>query len=133
MIRRPLSALALGALLACAGAHAANESVHADTPAQQRNPREHYTKYEYQVPMRDGVKLFTVVYVPKDSSKSYPFLMQRTPYSAGTRADGETRYGVDWFPRALSPTPELEQSGYIFVTPLHVGRQLAGDDAAREA
>ena len=117
MIRRPLSALALGALLACAGAQAANESAaHADAPAQQRSPREHYTKYEYQIPMRDGVKLFTVVYVPKDSSKPYPFLMQRTPYSAGARAEGEARYGVDWFPRALSPTPELEQSGYIFVT-----------------
>ncbi len=117
MIRRPLTALALGALLACAGAQAANESAaHADAPAQQRSPREHYTKYEYQIPMRDGVKLFTVVYVPKDSSKAYPFLMQRTPYSAGARAEGEARYGVDWFPRALSPTPELEQSGYIFVT-----------------
>ena len=117
MTRRSLTALALGALLACAGAQAANESaVHADAPAQQRNPRENYTKYEYQIPMRDGVKLFTVVYVPKDSSKPYPFLMQRTPYSAGARAEGESRYGVDWFPRALSPTPELEQSGYIFVT-----------------
>lgn len=130
MIRRPLSALALGALLACAGANAAHESAvahtnFADAPAQQRNPREHYTKYEYQIPMRDGVKLFTVVYVPKDASKAYPFLMQRTPYSAGTRADGETRYGVDWFPRALSPTPELEQSGYIFVTQDVRGRYMS--------
>ena len=125
MIRRPLSALALGALLACAGAQAVETAVHADAPAQQRNPRENYTKYEYQIPMRDGVKLFTVVYVPKDSSKSYPFLMQRTPYSAGARAEGESRYGVDWFPRALSPTPELEQSGYIFVTQDVRGRYMS--------
>ena len=40
-----------------------------------------YTKYEYQVPMRDGKKLFTSVYVPKDQSKKYPIMMDRTPYS----------------------------------------------------
>src|SRR6476469_2148706 len=40
-----------------------------------------YTKYEYRIPMRDGVKLFTAVYVPKDDSKQYPFLMMRTPYT----------------------------------------------------
>ncbi len=28
---------------------------------------EHYTKYEYKIPMRDGVTLFTAVYVPKDA------------------------------------------------------------------
>ena len=117
MIRRPFSAIALAVLLACgAGAHAANESVAADAPAQKRSPRETYTKYEYRIPMRDGVKLFTTVYVPKDASKAYPFLVQRTPYSAGVAAQGEQRYGVDWFPAALSPTPELEDSGYIFVT-----------------
>ncbi|MBR7784635.1 hypothetical protein KDM89_21110, partial [Undibacterium sp. LFS511W] len=52
--------------------------------------RERYTKYEYQIPMRDGVKLFTVVYVPKDSSQTYPFLMQRTPYGSGVHAGGES-------------------------------------------
>ena len=43
--------------------------------------REHYTKYEYRIPMRDGVKLFTAVYVPKDASTAYPILLTRTPYS----------------------------------------------------
>ncbi len=51
--------------------------------------REHYTKYEYRIPMRDGAKLFTAVYVPKDQSKPYPFLMVRTPYSVSV-ADGAT-------------------------------------------
>ena len=51
--------------------------------AAQDNPptydvKAHYTKYEYRIPMRDGVKLFTIVYVPKDTSQSYPFLMTRT-------------------------------------------------------
>ena len=40
-----------------------------------------YTKYEYRIPMRDGVKLFTSVYVPKDKSQHYPILLTRTPYS----------------------------------------------------
>lgn len=43
--------------------------------------QEHYTKYEYRIPMRDGVKLFTVVHVPKDASTVYPILLVRTPYS----------------------------------------------------
>ncbi len=50
--------------------------------------RQHYTKYEHRIEMRDGVKLFTVVYVPKDRSKQYPILLMRTPYSVRP-------YGVD--------------------------------------
>src|SRR5262245_53679067 len=40
-----------------------------------------YTKYEFRVPMRDGKRLFTAVYVPKDQSQQYPILLTRTPYS----------------------------------------------------
>jgi len=40
-----------------------------------------YTKHEYRIPMRDGVKLFTVVYSPKDHTTNYPILLQRTPYN----------------------------------------------------
>jgi uncharacterized protein len=43
--------------------------------------RQHYTKYEYRIPMRDGVKLFTAVYVPKDKGDKFPILLMRTPYS----------------------------------------------------
>jgi uncharacterized protein len=42
---------------------------------------EHYTKYEHRIPMRDGVRLFTRVYVPKDDSELWPILFARTPYS----------------------------------------------------
>ncbi len=43
-----------------------------------------YTKYEFRIPMRDGKRLFTAVYVPKDASVGpYPFLMDRTPYRRG--------------------------------------------------
>ena len=50
--------------------------------------REHYTKFEYQIPMRDGVRLMTSVYVPKDESEKYPIWLRRTPY-------GMKPYGVD--------------------------------------
>ena len=82
--------------------------------------REHYTKYEYRVPMRDGVKLFTAVYVPKDAAKPYPFLMVRTPYSVSVAAarEGKNAYGEDHFPhsdRHLGPGEQFDKAGYIFV------------------
>jgi predicted acyl esterase len=50
--------------------------------APASNPvREKYTKHEFKIRMRDGLTLFTSVYVPKDTSRSYPIMMQRTPYS----------------------------------------------------
>ena len=52
--------------------------------------REHYDKIEYMIPMRDGVKLFTLVYLPKDRSKTYPILLNRTCYSASRYADWKT-------------------------------------------
>ncbi len=42
---------------------------------------EHYTKYEHRIPMRDGVRLFTRVYVPKDDSQAWPIIITRTPYA----------------------------------------------------
>jgi uncharacterized protein len=72
--------------------------------------RAQYTKYEFRVPMRDGAKLFTAVYVPKDASpsKTYPFLIMRTPYSVRP-------YGVDNYPRRLGPAPSFTKDGFIFV------------------
>ena len=58
--------------------------------------KEHYQKYEYQIPMRDGVKLFTSVYVPRDSAATWPILLSRTPYSAAP-------YGVEAYPPFLGP------------------------------
>jgi len=75
--------------------------------------RAHYTKYEYRIPMRDGVRLFTAVYVPKASAfladpGPYPFLMERTPYNVEP-------YGEDRYPARLGPSDEFEKSGFIFV------------------
>lgn len=49
--------------------------------------REHYDKIEVRIPMRDGVTLFTVVYLPKDKSKQYPILLNRTCYNASGYAN----------------------------------------------
>lgn len=67
-----------------------------------------YTKYEYQIPMRDGKKLFTSVYVPKDQAKKYPIMMDRTPYSVGP-------YGADAYKGSLGPSSLFLHDGFIFV------------------
>ena len=90
----------------------------ADTKTEYR-VKAHYTKYEYRIPMRDGTRLFTVVYVPKDTSRRYPFLMQRTPYGIGvTEDDDEMHYGVDHYgspDRHLGPSEAFDKAGYIYV------------------
>jgi putative CocE/NonD family hydrolase len=72
--------------------------------------RARYTKYEYRIPMRDGVKLFTSVFVPKDAgaSKRYPILLSRTPYSVAP-------YGSDAFPDSVGPSEAAAKEGFIFV------------------
>ena len=72
------------------------------------NIREHYIKKEFRIPMRDGITLFTSVYLPKDSSKTYPILMVRTPYRVAP-------YGSDSFKNKLGPSPQFAKEGYIFV------------------
>jgi len=114
LLRTPLSILALSAMLmACVVPVTAAAADTSDAPAW--TVREHYTKYEYRIPMRDGTRLFTVVYVPKDTGKTYPFLMDRTPYSVAVRSGDETHYGVDFYPTSLGPSHDFETAGYIFV------------------
>lgn len=116
-----------GHLLVCAalGAAAFSSSLAAQQPAATGTPavpeyslREHYTKYEFRIPMRDGKRLFTAVYVPKDSSRTWPILVTRTPYSAAP-------YGVDSFPRGLGPAPEFARAGFIFVVQDVRGRYMS--------
>ena len=78
---------------------------------EEYDVKEHYTKHEYYVPMRDGTRLFTSVYTPKDKSKTYPMLMVKTPYSIRP-------YGVNNFPAQLGPSGgdnRFAKEGYIFV------------------
>ncbi|MGA2728514.1 MAG: CocE/NonD family hydrolase [Terracidiphilus sp.] len=91
-------------------------------PPSEDSIRAHYTKYEFRIPMRDGKRLFTAVYVPKDAAGGpYPFLMERTPYDVGP-------YGEDQYPPHLGPSEEFEKSGYIFVYQDVRGRWMSEGD-----
>ncbi len=73
--------------------------------------RENYSKFEYRIPMRDGVKLFTSVYIPKDvwsDGKSYPIMLQRTPYNVKP-------YGADQYRENLGPSEFFAREKFIFV------------------
>lgn len=76
--------------------------------AQEYKVQDYYTKQEIVIPMRDGVKLHTTIYSPKDTSKKYPILMSRTPYSCAP-------YGPDAFRASIGPNRTLMEQGYIFV------------------
>ena len=69
---------------------------------------EHYNKQEVRIKMRDGVHLHTTIYSPKDTSKTYPILMQRTPYSSKPYGEGKMR-------TAIAPNAYLMQEGNIIV------------------
>ena len=104
---RFLLALAAGLALAPATGSAQAPSRAQDSAFVRQN----YTKLDRRITMRDGVKLYTVIYVPKDASAAtpYPFFMMRTPYSAGPY--GEGKYPT----RGPGPSRELSREKYIFV------------------
>ena len=83
--------------------------------------RQNYRKLDRQVAMRDGTKLYTILYVPLDADRAhpYPILMERTPYGAGPR--GEDQYPT----RGPGPSRELSQEKYIFVYQDVRGRYLS--------
>src|SRR5437763_1057598 len=96
--------LVLGLLVSLAAGRA-----HAQKPEEvEKYLKEHYTRQEHRIPMRDGARLFTAVYAPKDTSRKYPLLMTRTPYSVGP-------YGKDRFRALVGPSMLFVKAGYIFV------------------
>ncbi|GBF19694.1 MULTISPECIES: CocE/NonD family hydrolase [Arenibacter] len=72
------------------------------------NPRDFYNKKEVVIPMRDGIKLHTTIYSPKDTSKKYPILMSRTPYSSRP-------YGSNQYKALISPNRKMMKEGNIIV------------------
>jgi predicted acyl esterase len=70
--------------------------------------RNNYKKTEQYITMRDGIRLFTAIYTPTDSSQTYPILMHRTPYSIRP-------YGANNYRRSLGPNGYLMREKYIFV------------------
>lgn len=79
-------------------------------PIQEYSPKDNYEKLEYNISVRDGIKLYVAVYVPKNNTQPLPFLIKRTPYGCGP-------YGPDKFPGILGPQGDhrFAKEGYIFV------------------
>ena len=107
-----LAGTACGAQTTAAAPAAAPQQA-ARTPQQMREFfASHYTKREYQIPMRDGVKLYTAVYTPAAAQFAdkgpYPFLMTRTPYSCAP-------YGADKILPRVTGNQKLLEGGYILV------------------
>ncbi len=96
--------------------HARRLQAEAEAPAGSLRAR--YTKREVLIPMRDGVKLFTAIYTPKDTSHTHPILMQRTPYSVWP-------YGEEAYPEHLGPSARFQEEGFIFVYQDVRGRMMS--------
>ncbi|MGO8701630.1 MAG: CocE/NonD family hydrolase [Limisphaerales bacterium] len=99
----PLWSVFVSVSLCCL--HAEDQS--ADTNAAWL--AEHYTKYEYRIPMRDAVRLFTRVFIPKDDSKAWPILLTRTPYALKP-------YGADNYTEVNGSFATLAKDQFILVT-----------------
>ena len=101
--RRCVLALAM----ACVAPFAERSATAQAAPQDTTWVREHFSKTEVRIAMRDGVHLYTVVYAPRDSSRSYPILLNRTPYSVAPYGEGKYR--------APLTTDALLRDGYILV------------------
>jgi putative CocE/NonD family hydrolase len=104
---------ALPSVLILLAIFAIHRTASAQTPEDvQRFYRTHYTKHEFRIPMRDGVKLYTQVYTPIpsafDDKGPYPFLITRTPYSCGN-------YDNDIVAPRVTANQDILRSGYILV------------------
>ena len=83
--------------------------LHIPALCQERSfVKENYTKMDTTIPMRDGIKLYTVIYIPKNEEGKFPFLMERTPYSSGP-------YGENNYAPRIGPNQDLMKEKYIFV------------------
>ncbi len=79
--------------------------------AQQRptsSVEKNYEKRSVRIPMRDGKLLYTTIYSPRDKSKTYPFMINRTPYNVQPYDDTQYR-------GRIAPSKYMEDDGYIFV------------------
>lgn len=91
---------------------AANSGLSAEPRRTDTTPAwvaEHYTKFEHRIPMRDGVRLFTRVFVPKDESQSWPILLTRTPYALKP-------YGADNYSEFSGSFETLGKDTFILVS-----------------
>src|SRR5689334_18188556 len=128
MHRKPIRAVTLFLLLVSSAAYAQPTRPQSPQP-QAQGPgrefvRENYTKFEFRIPVRDGVKLFTSVYIPKDvftDSRTYPIMLQRTGYSVAP-------YGIDQYRATLGPSELFAREKFIFVYQDIRGRFMSEGD-----
>lgn len=121
-MKRPWILVLSSALLACRASEPAAPSASPAAPASASVPaaapaavppsrvetvRALYAKREVLIPMRDGVKLFTAIYTPRNQSRAFPILLRRTPYSCRP-------YGADAFPETPGPSDLFTGAGYAF-------------------
>ena len=99
------------------GPAAALVAIHAGAQGVAWN-QAHYAKQEVRIPMRDGTRLFTAIYTPKDTAAAYPLLLERTPY-------GSFPYGPEAFPEVLGPGERFGREGFIFVQQDVRGRMMS--------
>ena len=105
---RALKAAVLASTLLLAFATPPSSARQAPSASPPYVLKDHYEKKEVMIPMRDGVHLFTVLYMPRDRSKTYPFLMTRT--ATASRPTARTTTGAGRGPHA-----DFSKEGYIFV------------------
>lgn len=103
-----------------AAAAGAEQQPAADAAQAAPNFEDSYEMREYEVPMRDGVKLYTLVYAPRDKSKTYPILLSKSPYGAHPQSAGDLN-------------PLYATRGYIFVSQDARGRNKSGGEFLRVA
>lgn len=94
-------------LTLCVAIRSADAAEQADTNAVWL--AEHYTKFEHRIAMRDGVRLFTRVYVPKDDSQRWPIILTRTPYALKP-------YGSENYNDPVGSFRTLAKDKFILVT-----------------
>jgi putative CocE/NonD family hydrolase len=114
---KQLSSLVLASLIASASV-SPPLTAQAPSAAASAEVRARYAKREVRIPMRDGTTLFTSIYTPRDTTRSYPILLMRTPYGVGP-------YGADEFPALLGPWKAFQDDGYIFVNQDVRGRYMS--------
>ena len=105
--RRSVVPLALASALTCAaGWSAGAAAARAQLPNPQPAADTAFVRYTVMIPMRDGVRLNTEIFVPRRAAAPLPVLLTRTPYGVGPDLIRATAPG-----RALH---ELAQDGYVF-------------------
>lgn len=117
----------------CAQTTSPKEAYHAFLAERTAWNQQHYTKTEVHIPMRDGKKLFTVIFTPKDQSRTYPILLNRTPYGHGDGSGG-SGYGKDKAVPFMANIREtcIAEDGFILVGQDVRGRFMSAEGDFQE-